>query len=128
MLLPTNSHDFASLFASYRRPFLPNSRIYSAKTHHLLNVSLVQKAHKSLIIKLLSKSLKISHILGYWTHWLKKRPAFVLKSCSHEKYFQEECSVWPENNKVSLSKESRVSRPPQEDLSLSQHTGLYLVV
>ena len=104
MLLPTNLHDFSLQFTCYRRPILRKNRIIPAKTHHLLNVSLVQKMRKSLIINLLSKPLKISPIPGTWTRWLKKRPAFVLKSCGHEKFFQEECSVWPENNKVSLFK------------------------
>lgn len=80
MLLPTNLHDFASQFASHRRLILRKNRIFPAKTYHLLNVSLVQKMHKSLIINLLSKRLKISHIPDTWTRWLKKRPAFVLKS------------------------------------------------
>ena len=53
-----------------------------------MNVSLVQKMHISLITKLLSQPLKISHIPGIRTRWLKKRPAFVLKSCGHKQILQ----------------------------------------
>ena len=36
----------------------------------------------------MSYTPKISHIPGTWTRWLKKRPAFVLKSCGHKQILQ----------------------------------------
>ena len=108
MLLPTNLHDLASQFASHRRPILANNRIFFAITHRLLNVCLVQKMHKSLIIKLLSKPLKISHIPGTWTRWSKKRPAFVLKSCRYRKHFIDKHSVQSKKFKVLLLNERAV--------------------
>lgn len=106
MLLPTILHDFSLQFTCYRRPFLRKNRIFSAKTHHLLNVSLVQKMHKSLIINLLSKSLKISHILGTWTRWLKKTSGICVKKLKPRKIFSRRmfCLAWKQQSFIVKKK------------------------
>ena len=94
MLLPLNMHAFTSQFASYSRPFCTKRRYFPFKLLHLFMVLWFFKSYNKLKINKITKHLYFSHIFSAWASWLKKRPAFVLKSRCSRSHSTEERSVW----------------------------------